>query len=196
VRLLLPTSSAGCASRYSAACSIDADERGLDEKSEVDRMSYLAWKLVHIVSVVLFLGNITTGLFWAAHAHRSRDLRLIGSTFEGIVRSDRWFTLPGVVGIVVGGVAAAMEANLPILGTGWILWSILLFSISGIAFGARLAPLQKEIVHVTRSGKDSPPTWEAYALLHRRWELWGLLAWITPVLALAIMVLKPSLPGL
>lgn len=159
-------------------------------------MSYAAWKLLHVASVILFLGNITTGLFWAGHAHRSRDFRLIASTFEGIARSDRWFTIPGVIGIVVGGIAAAVKGNLPILGTGWILWPIILFSISGIVFGAWVAPLQRKIVDVALAADSSTQAWEAYRTLYRRWELWGLLALITPALAMVIMVLKPSLPGL
>lgn len=159
-------------------------------------MSYAAWKLVHVAAVILFLGNITTGVFWANHAHRSRDLRLIASTFEGISRSDRWFTMPGVFGIVLGGVAAAVEGNLPILGTGWILWPIVLFSISGIIFGARVAPLQRKIAEVARAADSSADAWDSYETIYRRWELWGLLALFAPAIAMAIMVLKPSLPGL
>ena len=34
---------------------------------------YLALKLLHIVAVILFLGNITTGLFWHAHAARTKQ---------------------------------------------------------------------------------------------------------------------------
>ena len=159
-------------------------------------MSYAAWKLLHVASVILFLGNITTGLFWAAHAHRSRDLRLIASTFEGISRSDRWFTIPGVIGIVVGGVAAAVMGNLPILSTGWIFWPIVLFSISGIVFGVWVAPLQRRIVEVARAAESSAKAWDSYQALYKRWEMWGLLALITPAIAMAIMVLKPSLPGM
>ncbi len=159
-------------------------------------MSYLAWKLLHIASVILFLGNITTGLFWAAHAHRTRDFRLIASTFEGIIRSDRWFTLPGVVGILIGGVAAALEGDVPLWSTGWILWSIILFSISGIVFGIWVAPLQGKIVRFARAADSSSQAWDSYRALYKRWELWGLLALITPVIAVVLMVLKPSLPGL
>lgn len=159
-------------------------------------MSYAAWKLLHVASVVLFLGNITTGLFWATHAHRSRDFRLIASTFEGISRSDRWFTIPGVFGIVLGGIAAAVVGDLPILGTGWILWPIVLFSISGIIFGARVAPLQRRIAEVASAADPPADAWDSYEAIYRRWELWGLLALIAPAIAMAIMVLKPSLPGL
>jgi len=159
-------------------------------------MSYLFLKLLHIASVVIFLGNISTGLFWASHAHKSRDFALISATFDGIIRSDRWLTGPGVVGILVTGVAAAILASLPILGTGWMFWPIILFSISGLVFGVRVAPLQREILDIARGGAATNQAWIAYSEAYRRWELWGLVALITPVAALAIMVLKPVLPGL
>ena len=55
-------------------------------------MNYLIWKLIHVAAVIIFLGNIITGLFWAARAHKSHDFKLIASTFQGIIRSDRYFT--------------------------------------------------------------------------------------------------------
>lgn len=154
-------------------------------------MSYAAWKLVHLLAVVVFLGNITTGLFWARHAHRSGHAATLAATFDGIIRSDRWFTLPGVIGMVVAGVALAIKAGFPILRTGWILWSIVLLTASGVAFGAQVAPLQREIRELAASGADA----ERLERQYRRWEAWGLFAWLTPLMALALMVLKPALPA-
>jgi uncharacterized membrane protein len=159
-------------------------------------MSYLVWKLLHIASVVIFLGNITTGLFWAAHANRSGVLKQIAATFDGIIRSDRWFTVPGVVGILASGVVAAITGKLSILGTGWILWPIILFSISGIVFGLWVGPLQRRILTLTKSANTSDQSWAAYRKLYVRWELWGLVALLTPVAAMIIMVLKPVLPAM
>ena len=159
-------------------------------------MSYLHWKLLHIVSVVVFLGNITTGLFWAARAHKSRNLDQIASTFESIILSDRWATIPGVFGILLSGIAGAMAGNLPILGTGWILWPALLFLASGLVFSARVGPLQRKILMLAQSADTSERSWTAYCTLYRSWETWGLAALLTPLVALVIMVLKPSLPGM
>ena len=52
-------------------------------------MLYLALKALHIVSVVLFLGNIITGVFWKVHADLSGDLRARAQALDGIIRSDR-----------------------------------------------------------------------------------------------------------
>lgn len=153
-------------------------------------MSFLIWKFVHIASAVIFLGNITTGVFWGAHAHRSGDLKLLSATFEGIVRSDRWFTLPGVLGIVTSGVALAMATGRPLLGTGWIFWTLVLFSISGAVFHFQVGPLQKKIRDAAAA--DDRVASDNY---FRRWGFWGGVALLTPIAALVLMVLKPTLPA-
>src|SRR3972149_3295805 len=67
---------------------------------------YLAMKALPVLAVVLFLGNIITGLFWKAHGDRTADPRIISHTLQGIIRSDRWFTVPGLLLIIAFGVAA------------------------------------------------------------------------------------------
>lgn len=160
-------------------------------------MLYLFLKLLHIIAVILFLGNIITGLFWKFHADRTNDPRIIMHAFEGIIRSDRWFTIPGVVVIILAGVGAAIIGRFPILGTGWIFWSIVLFAISGLAFSYKIAPLQVRIVNLARAGmKTEQMDWHLYHTLSRSWELWGWVALLTPIAAVVLMVLKPNLPAL
>ena len=155
---------------------------------------YLLLKLLHVIAVIAFLGNITTGLFWHSHAARTRDPRLLAHTMDGIIRSDRFFTVPGVVGIIISGVAAALRGNLPILGTGWILWTLVLFSISGLVFMLRVAPLQRQLLALAESGVHSGAfDYLHYHALAVRWEVWGAIALLTPVGGLVLMVLKPSL---
>ncbi len=138
-------------------------------------MLYLGFKLVHIAAVILFLGNIITGLFWKMHADRTRSPQVIAHTFEGIIRSDRWFTLPSIIVILIGGFASAIVGRIPILGTGWILWSIVLFTLSGLAFSFRVAPLQAKLATLARtSGGDEQFDWTRYHTLSRAWERWGL----------------------
>lgn len=157
---------------------------------------YLTLKALHVFAVAMFLGNIVTGVFWKIHAERTHDPRLIAHAFEGIIASDRLFTVPGVVLIIITGVWAAVEARLPLLSTGWIFWSLVLFSISGIIFMAFIAPLQRRIAVLARNAAvPAELDWPGYRAAARRWELWGLLAVVTPLGALALMVLKPALPG-
>jgi uncharacterized membrane protein len=155
---------------------------------------YHVLKLIHILAVVIFLGNIITGLFWKAHGDRSKNVRIMAHTLNGIIRSDRWFTIPGVVVITVAGIFGAIQGGLPLIGTGWILWSLVAFSLSGIAFGWKVAPLQRELAAMTSSAADEAALdWNAYRSKSLQWELWGFFATATPLVAVALMVLKPQL---
>ena len=71
---------------------------------------YAILKVIHVLAVIIFMGNIITGLFWKAHADRTKDRRIIAHTMDGIIRSDRWFTIPGVAIITAAGVLAAIQA--------------------------------------------------------------------------------------
>ena len=148
---------------------------------------YTLYKLLHLIAVVLFLGNVTLGLFWVAHAERTRDARLIAHAMDGIIRADRWFTWPGVILILAAGFAGAIVGDLKILRVGWIAWSIGLFAFSGLVFGFWLAPLQKRIVVCAAAPKVDPSQLES---LLRRWHAVGWLSLIPLWLALAMMVLK------
>ena len=154
-------------------------------------MTYYYLKLAHVISVIIFLGNIITGLFWMRIAMQTKDLKIITHSIKGVIKSDKLFTIPGVIFIVSAGLFTAIIGHIPILHTGWILWSLVLFSISGIAFGWKVAPLQRKIfklasVHTTSNEFD----WVLLKKVYQEWEIWGLIALITPVAALFMMILK------
>jgi len=154
-------------------------------------MVYLFLKLFHVLFVVMFLGNITVGVFWKMFAQKSKDPDKIAFTFKGIIKADRIFTLPGVIGITIFGIGGAVHGGLPILGTGWILWSIILFVISGAAFMAKVVPLQKKIAALA-SDKEKF-NWDEYHKLAKQWDFWGFVALLTPILATVLMILKPNI---
>jgi uncharacterized membrane protein len=153
---------------------------------------YIALKILHVAAVVVFLGNLVTGILWKIHADQTRDAAIIRHTIAGLIRADRWFTIPGVVLILIGGFGAAVVGGLPLLGTPWILWGIILFSVSGIAYMGRVAPLQQKMLQVARSGVESGNLdWDRYRALSRSWNVWGTIALLTPDLAMIAMIAKP-----
>lgn len=155
-------------------------------------MQHLVLKALHIFAVVVFLGNIITGLFWHAYAARTRDARMIGHALGGIILSDRFFTVPGVIVILASGVLLAIHGGYPLLRTSWILWPIILFSVAGLAFMFRVAPLQRQLLAMAQTGAERRNfDYDAYRKLATRWEWWGAIALLTPIAALVIMTLKP-----
>jgi uncharacterized membrane protein len=154
-------------------------------------MLYLALKSLHIVSVVLFLGNIITGVFWKMHADRAGTLSARAQALDGIIQSDRWFTMPGVLLIVATGVALALVGHLSLLRTFWIVASLALFGVSGAAFSMRVAPLQKSLLANARAGLAGNWNESEYHALSRAWTLWGTIATLAPLIAVFLMVMKP-----
>jgi uncharacterized membrane protein len=155
-------------------------------------MLYLALKALHIVSVVLFLGNIITGVFWKVHADLTGDLRARAQALDGVIKSDRVFTVPGVFLIIATGVGLALMGGYPLLRTFWIVWSLVLFGISGLAFGIAVAPLQKKLLANARAGLAGSWNQAEYDKLSRSWTLWGTVATAAPLAAVFLMVMKPA----
>ncbi len=152
-------------------------------------MTYLILKLVHLIGVVLFVGNITVGVFWKWFADRSRSAAIMAFTMDAIIRADRIFTIPGIVILLIGGIGAAIVGGIPILSTGWVLWGLGAFILSGLAFGP-LSRVQRQLSAAAHAGDL-----EQYAQLSSGWNLWGTLALIFPIVAFVIMILKPALPA-
>lgn len=157
-------------------------------------MLYNYLKLFHILAVVIFLGNIITGIFWMRIAVHSKDPKIINHTMNGIIKSDRIFTFPGIIFIVTAGLFAAIRGHFPILRSGWILWSLILFTLSGIFYMWKVGPLQKKIsLYTSPPGTAQGFNDAVFNSMYQQWEAWGIAALVTPLGALVMMVLK--LPG-
>jgi uncharacterized membrane protein len=155
-------------------------------------MLYLTLKSIHVLAVMLFLGNIISGVFWKMHADRSGDLKVRAQVLAGILRSDRLFTLPAVGLIIVSGVLNALAAHMPILGTPWIAWGLGLFLLSGMVFSMRVGPLQKKLLASVEAGIAGHWDPHAYEALSRAWQFWGAVATGTPLIVVFLMVFKPT----
>ena len=146
-------------------------------------------KLVHLTGVVLFLGNISVGVFWKRHADRTRSMAIMASTMDAIVAADKIFTIPGIVILLAGGFGTAVVGQIPILATGWLLWGLGAFILSGVAF-VPLSRIQRRISVAAHAGNA-----EQYEELSRGWDFWGAIALLLPIAAFVLMILKPNLPA-
>jgi uncharacterized membrane protein len=150
---------------------------------------YLILKLIHITGVVLFLGNITIGVFWKSFADRTGNAAIMASTMDGIIAADRVFTIPGILLLLAGGIGMAIVGRIPMLWTGWLLWGIIAFVLSGLAFGP-LSRAQRKISFAAHAGN-----FQEYDEFSKGWTFWGTIALAFPIIAFVLMILKPSLPA-
>jgi uncharacterized membrane protein len=153
--------------------------------------TYLLFKLIHLLAVVAFLGNITIGLFWMKWAYKANNVSYLQHTVKGIIAADKIFTLPGVLVITAGGIMAAIKAGYPLLGTGWIFWSLILFTLSGVIFMGKVGPLQTKMKNYLEQSTSNNSYDEArFVKYMKAWEFWGALSLATPLIAFLLMILK------
>jgi uncharacterized membrane protein len=151
-------------------------------------MIYDIWKLLHVIAVIMFLGNITIGAFWKIRADMSTDRLKIAETFKNLIIADKIFTMPSVTALFIFGMGAAMQGNLSLVETPWILWGIIMLIISAAVFMIKIVPLQKEILKLANS--EEKFSWDVYLSLSRKWNIWGTIATVAPYIAVIFMVLK------
>jgi uncharacterized membrane protein len=153
-------------------------------------MSYDAFKLVHLLGVVLFLGNIIITAVWKSFADGTRDPRIIAYAQRLVTVTDWMFTAGGVVLILIGAYGMAAVGKLD-LGMRWLVWGQALFVLSAVIWVTRLLPIQRAQARLARSFAQGGPIPEMYWRYARSWMVWGILATILPLVTLYFMVFKP-----
>jgi hypothetical protein len=101
------------------------------------------------------------------------------------------FTIPAVFAILTAGILAAFLGNISVLRTGWIVWSIILFSLSGVIFSTRLSVMLRKMLElISYEETNSEQQWTSLERLYKQWNTWALIAILMPVAALVMMILK------
>ena len=155
-------------------------------------MTYLAFKVVHITGVVLFLGNIIVTGVWKVFADRTGDPRTIAYAQHLVTLTDWVFTLGGVILILIGAYGMVLTAGLDPLGPLWLIAGQSLFIASGIIWVAVLIPLQIKLGHQARAFAHGGSIPGSYWHLERLWVIWGTVATLLPLANLYFMVVKPN----
>ena len=152
---------------------------------------YLAFKVIHLLGVVLFLGNIIVTAVWKALADQTLEPRTIAYAQRLVTVTDWIFTFSGVVLILVGGYGMVASGGLAPLGQTWLVWGQGLFIASAIIWVLFLIPTQIAQARMARAFAQGGPIPESYWRLGRRWAIWGTIATLLPLANLYFMVFKP-----
>jgi uncharacterized membrane protein len=148
------------------------------------------WLTLHLIGVVLFVGNIITAAFWKVRADLSKNPVIIHNTVKNVMLADHVFTLPGLVLIIVSGMVMAVRSEMPMLGLNWLTLSQILFSITGIIWLAVLIPLQRGMIRHSAQCIESGNISRSYLQASRYWAIIGTIATLLPVIILYLMITK------
>lgn len=150
-------------------------------------------KLLHILGIILLLGNITVTAVWKVFADRTRDTGIVAFGQRMVTGTDFGLTIPGIALTMIGGYGAMFEARYDFPGPGWLVWSQLCFVAAGFVWLGILIPIQVRQARMARTFHHSSAIPDAYRQLARRWLFWGLIATVPLVSALYLMIAKPDM---
>lgn len=155
---------------------------------------YLTLKVVHILAVILFLGNISLAMIWKLDADRTRNPAIMAHVLKGVVLGDRWITVPSAVALTASGVMMASIGRLPLLHVAWIWQSLLLLTLSGLLYLYPIGPDQRRLAAIADAahGDAASMDWNAYTRVSRWWLGIGVLDILASAAAMVLMVVKPG----
>ena len=142
--------------------------------------------LVHLFAVIVFLGNIITEIRWLYQASKTGNKEIIRFAITGIINGDKVFTLPCVLLITVTG--SFIYSNFSVSQNHWLLFALISYIFSGIAYSIKVAPLQKKMLHFVSDKSSTLPS--VYKNIYASWNFWGWVALLTSVLALTLTTIR------
>lgn len=156
------------------------------------------WHLfLHIAGAVVFVGNIIITGAWMYLADRTGDTKIVGFATASLSLADAVFTGPGVVLILLNGLAMAAERY---GGWGsfhevsWITAALGIFVLSGVIWAAFLIRAQSAMTRLaTMAVSKETELPDEFRVHMKTWYLWGTIATVLPIVSLALMVFKPTL---
>ena len=155
-------------------------------------MDYLTLKLIHIIGAIIFVGNITVTALWKVMADRTRDPKTVAFGQRLVIITDFAFTGTGAVAVLITGLLMAMNFADTFWTIHWVLWGLILFSISGMIWMAILIPVQIKQARLAKQFDHTKEIPEQYWRLGRIWAAFGTISTVLPFVNLYFMVFKPG----
>lgn len=154
-------------------------------------MAYGVFKILHLVGIIMLIGNVSVTASWKWFADRTGDARIIAHAQSLVTKTEWMFTFWGIVLTGIGGYGAGWVAGLDPFASPWIVQGEILFVVSGVIWVVVLLPLQIRMARAAKLFADQTTVPLSYMRDSRTWFVWGLIATIPLVAAIYVMVFKP-----
>ena len=153
--------------------------------------TYPLLKSLHILGVILLMGNIIVTAWWKLMADKTKDPSVIAFAQRQVIMTDLVFTAPGALLAVTAGDSMAYGFMANTWDIQWLTWGRSLFIASGIIWITVLIPTQIKQARLARNfayGKAIP---DEYWKLSKHWNIFGAIAVLLPLVNIYWMVFKP-----
>ena len=152
---------------------------------------YLWLKVIHLLGVVMFLGNIIITGWWKYRADSTRNPQILAFAQRQVTLTD-WIFTGGGAAILLG----AGMMNVAMYGLSysskWLGWGMSLFILSGVIWVAILIPTQIKQAKMAEAFSKANEIPGHYWKLCMRWNIWGAIAVILPLINIYWMTFKSA----
>lgn len=153
--------------------------------------AYLWLKVIHIIGVMLFMGNIIITGWWKNMADATKNPQIIAFAQRQVTLTDYIFTFSGILILAIAGFANVylhqISYTIP-----WLKNGVIYFLISGLVWLFILIPVQAKQAKMAREFAVTNEIPASYWRLCTIWNLFGLLAIFLPLATVYFMVMKPA----
>jgi uncharacterized membrane protein len=153
--------------------------------------SYLWLKTIHVLGVVVFLGNIIITGWWKVMADKTLNPQIIAFAQRQVTLTDFVFTAGGAA-ILLGAGMANVGIHHMDYSAKWLSQGMLMFLLSGIIWVVILIPAQIKQAKMAKEFAVTGVIPELYWELNNRWIVFGVIATLIPLVNLYWMVFKPT----
>ena len=153
--------------------------------------TYLLLKSVHIFGVILLLGNLIITAWWKLMANKTKNPSIIAFAQRQVTLTDFIFTAPGALLAIFAGDYMAYNFMTDTWNIQWLTWGRSLFIASGIIWLTILIPTQIKQARMASSFANSKSIPDEYWKLSKRWNIFGSIAVLLPLINIYLMVFKP-----
>jgi len=153
--------------------------------------TYLLLKSLHILGIILLMGNIIVTAWWKFMADKTKDPSVIAFAQRQVTLTDFVFTAPGAFLAIMAGDSMAYKFMSNTWDIQWLTWGRCLFIASGIIWIVVLIPTQIKQARMARGFAISKTIPDEYWKLSKRWNIFGALAVLLPLMNIYWMVFKP-----
>ncbi|HEY5649386.1 MAG TPA: DUF2269 family protein [Nitrospiria bacterium] len=148
--------------------------------------------MIHLMGVVLFLGNMIVSAYWKLRSDHSRDPKIILFAYKEIIRTDYFFTIPGGFLILGGGIGMVWVLGYPFFQMPWLMGSAALLGVAAFLWGTVLAPCQRKMLRLAEEAVATGRSDPGMVRLSRIWYLTGIFGTILPLAAGFLMITQPG----
>lgn len=141
-------------------------------------------KAIHIVCVVLWLGNFVVTGVWSARAFAAGTAALRRFAAREILFTDAVFTLIFGAAVVVSGFALAGLEHVPVLGAAWTRATLAILAAATLVWLGVLLPLEVTMLRQTSAGRSATVSF----------ALWSIAGWGITLALFAVIYLMVAKP--